>query len=204
MNRAVGILGLLFLCGCSDNVEKDLAACKLQAIQIYEPGVSELKWEEPILSYIGICMTAAGYVRSRHSAVFPAGRYAVYLLLASEELVVSLRGVGFGRRPYCCSVFARRQSCLGDGDLQGHDRRFAPRRGYWCGSRLASKSIGAGDRVRSAWQLLVGIFGALIASALFPSLGLHGGGGIFAAIIAATLGAVILLLIVRLIRQASA
>jgi hypothetical protein len=59
MNRTVGILVLLFLCGCSDNVEKDLAACKLQAIQIYEPGVSELKWEEPILSYIGICMTAA-------------------------------------------------------------------------------------------------------------------------------------------------
>jgi uncharacterized membrane protein YeaQ/YmgE (transglycosylase-associated protein family) len=51
--------------------------------------------------------------------------------------------------------------------------------------------------------LFVGIFGALIASALFPSLGLHGGGGILAAIIAATVGAVILLLIVRLIRQAS-
>ena len=53
-------------------------------------------------------------------------------------------------------------------------------------------------------DILIGIFGALIASALSPSLGLHGGGGILAAIIAATLGAVILLLIVRLIRQASA
>ena len=52
-------------------------------------------------------------------------------------------------------------------------------------------------------DIFVGIFGALIASALFPSLGLHGGGGILAAIIAATVGAVILLLIVRLIRQAS-
>jgi uncharacterized membrane protein YeaQ/YmgE (transglycosylase-associated protein family) len=50
-------------------------------------------------------------------------------------------------------------------------------------------------------DILIGIFGALIASALFPILGLH---GILAAIIAATLGAVILLLIVRLIRQASA
>ena len=44
MNRTVGILALLLLCGCSDNVEKDLAACKLEAIQIYKPGVSELKW----------------------------------------------------------------------------------------------------------------------------------------------------------------
>jgi uncharacterized membrane protein YeaQ/YmgE (transglycosylase-associated protein family) len=53
-------------------------------------------------------------------------------------------------------------------------------------------------------DILIGIFGALIASALSPSLGLHGDGGILAAIIAATLGAVILLLIVRLIGQASA
>jgi uncharacterized membrane protein YeaQ/YmgE (transglycosylase-associated protein family) len=53
-------------------------------------------------------------------------------------------------------------------------------------------------------DILIGIFGALIASALFPSLGLHGGGGILAAIITAILGAVILLLIVGLIRQASA
>ena len=63
MNRTVGILALLLLCGCSDNVEKDLAACKLEAIQIYKPGVSELKWDEPTLSFIGLCMTAAGYVR---------------------------------------------------------------------------------------------------------------------------------------------
>jgi uncharacterized membrane protein YeaQ/YmgE (transglycosylase-associated protein family) len=53
-------------------------------------------------------------------------------------------------------------------------------------------------------DIFIGIFGALIASALFPSLGLHGGGGILAAIIAATVGAIILLLIVGLIRQASA
>ena len=63
MNHTVSIVALLLLCGCPDNVEKDLAACKLQAIQIYEPGVSELKWDEPILSYIGICMTAEGYTR---------------------------------------------------------------------------------------------------------------------------------------------
>jgi len=68
-------------CGCSDNVEKDLAACKLEAIQIYKPGVSELKWDEPTLSFIGICMTAAGY-QSRQSDLLPACGYALYLLLA--------------------------------------------------------------------------------------------------------------------------
>jgi uncharacterized membrane protein YeaQ/YmgE (transglycosylase-associated protein family) len=51
-------------------------------------------------------------------------------------------------------------------------------------------------------DIFVGIVGALVAAALFPTVGL--GGGIVAAILAATLGAAILLLIVRLIRQASA
>jgi hypothetical protein len=74
MNRTVGILSFLLPCGCSGNVEKDLAACKLQAIQIYKPGVSELKWDEPILSYIGICMTAAGYTRlDSQTCSLPAG-----------------------------------------------------------------------------------------------------------------------------------
>jgi hypothetical protein len=63
MNRTVGILALLFLCGCSDNEEKDLAACKLQAIEVYRPGVGELKWDEPILSYIGICKTSIAKLR---------------------------------------------------------------------------------------------------------------------------------------------
>ena len=51
-------------------------------------------------------------------------------------------------------------------------------------------------------DIFVGIVGALVAATLFPTLGI--GGGIIAAIMAATLGAAILLLIVRLIRQASA
>jgi uncharacterized membrane protein YeaQ/YmgE (transglycosylase-associated protein family) len=51
-------------------------------------------------------------------------------------------------------------------------------------------------------DIFVGIVGALVAAALFPTLGL--GGGIITAIMAATLGAAILLLIVRMIRQASA
>ena len=55
-----------------------------------------------------------------------------------------------------------------------------------------------GTRFGLLGDILVGIVGALIAGALFPSLGLHLGG----CILAATLGAVLLLLIVRLIRQA--
>jgi uncharacterized membrane protein YeaQ/YmgE (transglycosylase-associated protein family) len=53
-------------------------------------------------------------------------------------------------------------------------------------------------------DIFVGIVGALVATAVFPTLGLNLAGGIVAAIMAATLGAAILLLIVRLIRQASA
>jgi uncharacterized membrane protein YeaQ/YmgE (transglycosylase-associated protein family) len=52
--------------------------------------------------------------------------------------------------------------------------------------------------------IFVGVVGALVASAIFPTLGLNLGGGIIAAIVAATLGAASLLVIVRLIRQASA
>jgi uncharacterized membrane protein YeaQ/YmgE (transglycosylase-associated protein family) len=53
-------------------------------------------------------------------------------------------------------------------------------------------------------DILIGIVGALLASWLFPTIGLHLGGGILASTIAATVGAVILLVIVRLIRQATA
>ena len=55
-------------------------------------------------------------------------------------------------------------------------------------------------------DIVVGIVGALIAGALFPrlGLGLTRGGGVIGAIVAATIGAVILLLIVRLVRQMTA
>ena len=66
----------------------------------------------------------------------------------------------------------------------GHDRRGGPGFGL------------LGD-------ILIGILGAVFASWLFPTLGVHLGGGILASIIAATIGAVILLLIVRLIRRAT-
>ena len=52
-------------------------------------------------------------------------------------------------------------------------------------------------------DILVGIVGALITSALFPELGigLTLGGGMIGAILAATIGAVILLLIVKVVSQ---
>lgn len=49
-------------------------------------------------------------------------------------------------------------------------------------------------------DLLVGIAGALVATFLFPRLGIHLGSGIVLEIIYSALGAIVLLLIVRLIR----
>ncbi len=49
-------------------------------------------------------------------------------------------------------------------------------------------------------DIAVGIVGALIASLLFPKLGIRLGSGLVSEIVYSTLGAVILLLIVRLVR----
>jgi uncharacterized membrane protein YeaQ/YmgE (transglycosylase-associated protein family) len=49
-------------------------------------------------------------------------------------------------------------------------------------------------------DILVGIAGALVASLLFPKLGIHLGSGLVSEIIYSAIGAVILLLIVRLLR----
>ena len=51
-------------------------------------------------------------------------------------------------------------------------------------------------------NIVVGIVGALIAGFLFPSLGLNIGNGTVAAIISATIGAVILLFLIRLVKRA--
>jgi len=51
-------------------------------------------------------------------------------------------------------------------------------------------------------NIVVGIVGALIAGWLFPRLGFAIGGGIFAAIIHSTIGAVILLVLIKLVKQA--
>jgi uncharacterized membrane protein YeaQ/YmgE (transglycosylase-associated protein family) len=64
----------------------------------------------------------------------------------------------------------------------------------------------AGQIVRGAgfgllWNIVIGLVGALIGSWLFPRLGIAIGGGIIAAIIYATLGAVILLAIVSLVQR---
>ena len=50
-------------------------------------------------------------------------------------------------------------------------------------------------------DLVVGIVGAFIASALFPKLGISIGSGIGEQIVYAMLGAILLLLLVRLIRR---
>ncbi len=53
------------------------------------------------------------------------------------------------------------------------------------------------------WNILIGIAGAFVAGWLFPrlGLGLTLGGGVVGAIVAATLGAVVLLLVVNLIQR---
>jgi len=49
-------------------------------------------------------------------------------------------------------------------------------------------------------DLIIGIAGALIASWLFPRLGIHIGTGIVSEIVFSAVGAVLLLLVVRLLR----
>lgn len=51
-------------------------------------------------------------------------------------------------------------------------------------------------------NIVVGIVGAFIAGWLFPAVGLAMGGGIVAAIIQAVIGAVILLVLIRLVKSA--
>lgn len=52
-------------------------------------------------------------------------------------------------------------------------------------------------------NIAVGIAGAVIAGVLFPRLGVFPGGGIGSEIIAATIGAVLLLLLLGLLRRAA-
>jgi uncharacterized membrane protein YeaQ/YmgE (transglycosylase-associated protein family) len=51
-------------------------------------------------------------------------------------------------------------------------------------------------------NIVVGIVGAFVAGLVFPVIGLSLGGGIFASIIHATLGAVILLFVIKLLKRA--
>jgi uncharacterized membrane protein YeaQ/YmgE (transglycosylase-associated protein family) len=52
-------------------------------------------------------------------------------------------------------------------------------------------------------DLIVGVLGAFIGSWLLPELGIHLGTGVISAIVNATIGAILLLLIVRLLRGSS-
>ena len=66
---------------------------------------------------------------------------------------------------------------------------------------LAGRQDRARHRLSSIiGDILVGIAGALLASLLFPKLGIRIGTGLISEIVYSTIGAVILLLIVRLIR----
>ena len=49
-------------------------------------------------------------------------------------------------------------------------------------------------------DILIGVAGALIASLLFPKLGIHIGTGLVREILYSAIGAIILLLVVRLVR----
>lgn len=64
---------------------------------------------------------------------------------------------------------------------------------------LAGKVVrGAGFGIIG--DIVIGIAGALIASLLFPKLGIHLGTGLVSEIIYSAIGAIILLLVVRLLR----
>lgn len=51
-------------------------------------------------------------------------------------------------------------------------------------------------------NIVIGIIGAFLAGLIFPELGLSIGSGIAGAIVHATIGAVILLLLIRLVKRA--
>jgi uncharacterized membrane protein YeaQ/YmgE (transglycosylase-associated protein family) len=51
-------------------------------------------------------------------------------------------------------------------------------------------------------NIVVGIVGAFVAGLIFPAIGFGLGGGILAAIVHATLGAVILLTLIRVLKRA--
>jgi len=51
-------------------------------------------------------------------------------------------------------------------------------------------------------NMIVGIIGAFIAGFVLPGLGLHIGGGVLGSIIHATIGAVLLLFVIKLVKKA--
>lgn len=51
-------------------------------------------------------------------------------------------------------------------------------------------------------DIIVGVIGALLGGYLFSALGLFPGGGLFGSLVVATVGAIILLFLIRLIKRA--
>jgi uncharacterized membrane protein YeaQ/YmgE (transglycosylase-associated protein family) len=68
--------------------------------------------------------------------------------------------------------------------------------GWLAGKLVTGSGFGLGGNIA------IGIAGAIIAHIILPRAGLAMGGGPLRAILAATIGAVILLVVVRLIRRA--
>lgn len=65
---------------------------------------------------------------------------------------------------------------------------------------LAGKLV-KGQGFGLAGNIVVGVIGALLAGFIFPRLGLGPAGGTLAAIIHATIGAVILLVLIRVVKK---
>src|SRR6187200_596762 len=58
----VSFVSALALCGASsDDTERDLAKCRLKAIELYRPPADEGEWKGEPLVYMRTCMRAAGY-----------------------------------------------------------------------------------------------------------------------------------------------
>ena len=70
----------------------------------------------------------------------------------------------------------------------------------WPRCRRLAGQIVQGTGIGLIGDVIIGILGALIGSWLLPKLGIHLGTGLISAILNATIGAVLLLLIVRLVR----
>ena len=68
--------------------------------------------------------------------------------------------------------------------------------------RLVGGHPGQGWRLDFIGDLVVGVLGALLGGWLFTKLGIWPGGGLLGAILVATVGAVILIVILRMIRRA--
>ena len=65
---ALGVISVFVLCGFSDSAERDLARCKLKAIELYRPPADEGSWKLEPLVYVRTCMEAAGYQWNQQDA----------------------------------------------------------------------------------------------------------------------------------------